>query len=153
MFAAAGYRMTAENPVVLDYPDRWIVERLGGDGLIATDRFLDLVRASEADVFQHVGVAAPDPTSDAVEPRRPRVVMPPDEILAFANGVVAENEALRNEDAKTAKIQELERELAAKGSVIEDRDREIADLIGRIHFVRDHPVRFVRRAVGRRLGR
>jgi SAM-dependent methyltransferase len=59
VFASSGFRIVDESPTLVGYPDEWTAERLAGMGLVATPSFFDMLRQSEANVYQFVGRAVP----------------------------------------------------------------------------------------------
>jgi len=174
MFTAAGYGIREEDPVVSEYPERWVNERLAGLGLAADEKFFALLKASDSHVYQYVGVAIPLaslPRNTA--PSRTRVT-PPDEILAFANGIAAENEALKNTDASilAAAQARLDAELltADKAIILAERDAATAELAAalaardalagevvglRAHlmYMKTHPVAFLSHKIAERFPR
>jgi 2-polyprenyl-3-methyl-5-hydroxy-6-metoxy-1,4-benzoquinol methylase len=174
VFTAAGYGIREEDPVVSEYPQRWVTERLAGLGLTADEKFFELLKATDSHVYQYVGVAIPLaslPRNTA--PIRTRVT-PPDEILGFANRIAAENEALKNTDAalvaaaqarleaellataKTAALAERDSATAELAATVAARDAlagEVAGLRAHLTFMKTHPVAFLTRKIVERFPR
>lgn len=97
IFAAAGFGIVDENPILADYPARWTTERLSAIGLVPTEPFFDMLRQTEAHIYQFVGTAVPQSEAPASPSRASKETTPPEEVLAYANRIVAKNEALQNE--------------------------------------------------------
>ena len=92
MFHDAGYSILDENPVVVQYPDSWLTDRLDQLGLMPRQEFFGHMRDTEAQVFQYVGIARPGAhADDRVEHLRTRV-MPNDEIIGYVLAVIDEKE-------------------------------------------------------------
>jgi len=97
MFTDAGFTISAERPTVSGNRENWVSERLEGVGLKADPSFFKVLASTDADVYQFVGTAVPSAEGPVV-PSPPRAeVNPPDELLARANRVVAENDELRRQ--------------------------------------------------------
>ena len=97
MFADAGFRISIERPTVSGNREDWVSERLEGVGLKADPSFFKILASTDADVYQFVGTAVPSAEGPVV-PSPPRAeINPPDELLARANRVVAENDELRRQ--------------------------------------------------------
>ena len=174
MFTSAGYGIRAEDPVVSEYPERWVTERLAGLGLTADEKFSALLKSTDSSVFQYVGVAIPLASLPRnAAPVRERA-MPFDEILAYANGVAAENESLRNSegyiavanqaradaerlaDEKAAALAERDAaitELAAATAARDALAGEVAGLRAHLTYMKRHPVAFLTRKVVERFPR
>lgn len=153
VFRAAGYGIIEEEPVVAGYPRAWIDDRLARLGLTASDEFFSALDESESNVFQHVGVAIP--LSGLPRNSAPPVlkVMPVDELLGYANGVVAENEHLKNTDALNVELIAARAELSRTQ---EERDairHEFTALRDHVAFVKRHPFAFLKRTIDGRLRR
>lgn len=160
VFSTAGYRITDEDPVVSEYPEGWVTERLARLGLAPGGRFFELIHASESHVYQYVGVAVPGPEMAGEPPPRPNRVTPPDEILAYANGILSENDSLKNEDGLYRQLQE-ERTIAEdlRGQV-EHLRAEAGNLRSQVEaarahmsFVKQHPLQYVSGKLACRLKR
>lgn len=109
VFATSGFAVTHENPVVVGYPPQWTDQRLRAVGLESTPGFYDMLRVTEAEVFQYVGTAVPSASAALHAPQRDAFVFPPDEILERANRLIAENEALVADNARLdARFAELQ---------------------------------------------
>ncbi len=146
MFTAAGYGILTEDPVVSEYPKPWVTEKLAGLGLTANEEFFNLIKSSESHVFQYVGVAIPLaglPRNTA--PKRPGIT-PIDEILNYANRILAENDRLKNTDALALEL----------GQTRVERDAltgEVAGLRQHLAFMKKHPFKFLARKVSQRFSR
>jgi hypothetical protein len=85
---------------MVGYPPEWTSQRLGAIGLDATPAFFDMLRVTEADVFQYVGVAVPAGVATLATPQRDAFVFPPDLMLEQSNRLHAENRRLADENAR-----------------------------------------------------
>jgi len=99
---SAGFTIVAEHPTVADYPERWTTQRLNAIGLSPTPAFYDMLRVTESRVFQYVGAAVPSTEAQTVPPTEESLVLPPDEILARANGLLDDIERLEGENQRLA---------------------------------------------------
>ncbi|MCU1586426.1 MAG: glycosyl transferase family 2 [Microbacteriaceae bacterium] len=91
-FTEGGYTIVDERPVVVEYPQSWLRDRLAQLGLTPDDRFFALMNETEAQVFQYVGTAYPtdsDSLTKAAERRRP---MPNDEIIGYIQALIDEKD-------------------------------------------------------------
>lgn len=96
VFEDAGFTIDREKPTTAVFPRSWIESRLSAMGLSAADSFFAMLEATDAHVFQYVGVAVP--RGDA--PRRlrqPDGELAPDEISRRTDELIVENERLRHE--------------------------------------------------------
>jgi len=100
VFASSGFSVTNENPTVVGYPPEWTAQRLRAIGLEATPAFFDMLRVTEAEVFQYIGTAAPSGAAALHTPQRDAYLFPPDEVLEKSNRLLAENLALAEENAR-----------------------------------------------------
>ncbi|WP_411701176.1 class I SAM-dependent methyltransferase [Conyzicola sp.] len=140
VFASTGFAVTDENPVVVGYPPQWTDLRLRAIGLESSPAFYDMLRVTEAEVFQYVGTASPAPRAALHPPQRDAFVFPPDEILEQSNRLIAENARLSAERAA------LVEENALLGS-------RFAELQAWANDLKKNPARAVVRSVKRRLTR
>lgn len=126
VFRAGGFRIVEENPIDLGYPAEWTSERLGRLGLTTSPAFFEMLRQTEANVYQYVGLAVPATDAPAV-PSGPREQLStPDEYLAHAGRVIAENKRLQRElDELRARLRSILRNPI--GSI----PREIRSLLSR----------------------
>ena len=86
-----GFDILDEDPVVIEYPQPWLVERLSGLGLVPNEKFFSLLASTEAQVFHFVGYAKPAdrvPKFDGPARHRP---MPTDEVLVYYASLRAEH--------------------------------------------------------------
>jgi 2-polyprenyl-3-methyl-5-hydroxy-6-metoxy-1,4-benzoquinol methylase len=114
VFASAGFAVTAETPVMVGYPPHWTSVRLRAIGLDATPAFFDMLRVTEADVFQYVGVAVPAGVAALATPQREAYVFPPDAVREEADRLNAENVSLAAENERLrAQFDELQRWVVA----------------------------------------
>lgn len=97
IFDSTAFRIVAESPTVSGYPDRWTAERLGLMGLTPTPQFFELMKHTEADVYQYVGMAVPRGDVPPVSSPVREEITPPDELRAWADQIVADNERLIHE--------------------------------------------------------
>lgn len=97
VFEDSGFLLTDELPTIVGYPDKWVAQRLDALGLAASSPFFSMLRGTDADVFQFVGVAIP--TSSKGNHRRDPAsfVMPQDEMLQKSNELIVENERLEGQ--------------------------------------------------------
>ncbi|MFC6354983.1 class I SAM-dependent methyltransferase [Luethyella okanaganae] len=133
VFASAGYRIDAEEPVVSEYPEGMVRERLAKIGLAANAEFFDMLHRTESNIYQYVGVAEPDQAPPS-EWRRPVRSTPPDDILTRAREIENECALLRSE-----------RDLLRS-----ERDavrNELDGLVAHIAFVKRHPLTFLFRKI------
>lgn len=98
MFSAGGFVITAENPTVSGYPERWTGDRLNSIGLEPTPTFFAMLKNTEAHVYQYIGTAAPTSEAPPLIPREE--VSPPDELLQRANSAILEVDRLETERAE-----------------------------------------------------
>ena len=89
VFSDAGYYITNEVPVVVQYPESWLVDRLAQLGLTAGPEFFNMVLETESQVFQYIGIATPNgPGTESPRPRER--VMPNDEIIGYVQALIDE---------------------------------------------------------------
>lgn len=109
VFASAGFAVTGESPVMVGYPPHWTSVRLRAIGLDATPSFFDMLRVTEADVFQYVGVAVPAGVATLATPQRDAYRFPPDLVLEESNRLHDENVRLTADNARLrAQFDELQ---------------------------------------------
>ena len=133
VFATSGFAVTEEKPVIVGYPPEWTRKRLNAIGLDATPAFFDMLRVSEADAFQYVGVAVPAGVAALATPQREAFVFPPDLMLEESNRIHAENTRLTAENARLAE--------------------QFADLQAWVMGFKKNPARVVASSIKRRLTR
>ena len=110
VFASAGFAVTSEKPTVVGYAPEWTTQRLRAVGLETTPAFFDMLRVTEAEVFQYIGTAVPAGAAALHTPQRDAYVFPPDEVLEKSNRLLAENQRLAEENASLAgQFDELQR--------------------------------------------
>ena len=110
VFASAGFAVTSEKPTVVGYAPEWTTQRLRAVGLETTPAFFDMLRVTEAEVFQYIGTAVPAGAAVLHTPQRDAYVFPPDEVLEKSNRLLAENKRLAEENARIAgQFDELQR--------------------------------------------
>ena len=110
VFASAGFAVTSEKPTVVGYAPEWTTQRLRAVGLETTPAFFDMLRVTEAEVFQYIGTAVPAGAAALHTPQRDAYVFPPDEVLEKSNRLLAENQRLAEENARLAgQFAELQR--------------------------------------------
>jgi 2-polyprenyl-3-methyl-5-hydroxy-6-metoxy-1,4-benzoquinol methylase len=97
MFADSGFAISVESPTISGNHENWVAERLEGLGLKAEPSFFKVLASTDADVYQFVGAASPSDEGPAVPSPARAEINPPDELLARANRVVAENDELRRQ--------------------------------------------------------
>jgi 2-polyprenyl-3-methyl-5-hydroxy-6-metoxy-1,4-benzoquinol methylase len=102
VFANAGFSVTSEKPTVVGYAPEWTAQRLRAVGLETTPAFFDMLRVTEAEVFQYIGTAVPSGAAALHTPQREAYVFPPDEVLEKSNRLLAENQRLAEENARLA---------------------------------------------------
>ena len=100
VFQSAGFAVIAEKPVMVGYPSDWTSRRLRAVGLDATPAFFDMLRVTEADVFQYVGVAVRAAAAALATPQRDAFALPPDVMLEESNRLIAENQRLAADNAR-----------------------------------------------------
>ncbi len=81
LFADAGFDIIEERPVVVEYPQLWVRDRLAQLGLSATPEFHELMRETESQVFQYVGAAVPTNRANPSSTRQRAI--PNDEIIGY----------------------------------------------------------------------
>jgi 2-polyprenyl-3-methyl-5-hydroxy-6-metoxy-1,4-benzoquinol methylase len=109
VFTGAGFAVTGESPVMVGYPPHWTSVRLRAMGLDATPAFFDMLRVTEADVFQYVGVAVPAGVAALATPQREAYRFPPDLVLEESNRLKTENERLAADNVRLrAQFDELQ---------------------------------------------
>ncbi len=126
MFTDAGYTIVDERPVVVQYPDSWLKDRLAQLGLTPDSRFFSLMLETEAQVFQYIGTAYPtslESARQAIARERP---MPNDEVIGYIQALLDEK------DRAQSNLRELE---------------------ARYEAARRNPIGYVVRRVLRRLSR
>lgn len=92
MFAGGGFEIVDQNPVIVQYPDTWLVDRLGQLGLVPTDEFFALMLETEGQVFQYVGVARALDSESLVSTPRIERPMPIDEIIGYVQALIDEKD-------------------------------------------------------------
>lgn len=104
MFTDGGYTIVDERPVVVQYPDSWLRDRLGQLGLTPDASFFSLMLETEGQVFQYIGTAyptSPESVHQSVERERP---MPNDEVIGYIQALIDEKN----------RAQDKQRELEAR---------------------------------------
>ena len=94
IFASAGFAITDSNPVLIGYPEAWITERFVGMGLTPAPPLFEMLRHTEANIYQYVGAASPADSVPQVPPVSMEFTTAPDELLAHANRVLEDNQRL-----------------------------------------------------------
>lgn len=92
LFADGGYTIVDERPVVVQYPDSWLRDRLAQLGLTPDAKFFSLMSETESQVFQYIGTAYPtsiESLRQSVERERP---MPNDEIIGYVQALIDEKD-------------------------------------------------------------
>ena len=92
LFTDSGYTVVDQRPVVVQYPDSWLRDRLGQLGLTPDATFFSLMSDTESQVFQYIGTAYPTSVESirhSVERQRP---MPNDEIIGYVQALLDEKE-------------------------------------------------------------
>ncbi len=122
MFAEGGFEIADQNPVIVQYPDTWLVDRLGQLGLAASSDFFALMLETEGQVFQYVGIARPADTDSLAITPRIAGPMPIDEIIGYVQALI---------DEKTR------------------AEERAADLEERFRSAQQHPMRYLIRRLAR----
>ncbi|TXN28247.1 class I SAM-dependent methyltransferase [Lacisediminihabitans profunda] len=91
-FASGGFAIVDERPVVVQYPDSWLKDRLAQLGLVPNAHFFDLMRQTESEVFQYIGTAYPLDAPEVGEIAARRRPMPNDEIIGYVQALIDEKE-------------------------------------------------------------
>ena len=110
LFIDGGYTIVDERPVVVQYPDSWLRDRLAQLGLTPDAKFFSLMSDTESQVFQYIGTAYPtgiESTRQSAGRERP---MPNDEIIGYVQALIDEKDLAqkRQYDAE-AKLAEARR--------------------------------------------
>jgi 2-polyprenyl-3-methyl-5-hydroxy-6-metoxy-1,4-benzoquinol methylase len=112
VLASAGFSIADELPTVSEYPEPWVTQRLRAIGLATEPAFFDMLRVTDAHIYQYVGKAIPAVEAPALAPSRARFVSPPDEILTRTATIMEESRLLAEENERVrAHAAETQREL------------------------------------------
>ncbi|MBC7595488.1 MAG: methyltransferase domain-containing protein [Kineosporiaceae bacterium] len=110
LFTDGGYTIVDKRPVVVQYPDSWLHDRLAQLGLTPDAKFFSLMTETESAVFQYVGTAYPtslESMRQSVERERP---MPNDEIIGYVQALIDEKdraqERQREAESRLADLQQ-----------------------------------------------
>jgi 2-polyprenyl-3-methyl-5-hydroxy-6-metoxy-1,4-benzoquinol methylase len=145
VLASAGFSIADERPTVSEYPRQWVSQRLNALGLTANSSFFDMLRVTEAHVYQYVGKAIPVEEAPALPPASTRFVSPPDEILERANLLLEHNQELVDQNEEQARENDRVRALAA------ETQRELDELRAWAAQLKHNPARAVAASLKRRL--
>lgn len=108
VFEDSDFIIADELSTLVGYPDRWVAERLNALGLAASSQFLSMLRSTDAEIFQFVGVAVPGNSRGAHRRAPASFIMPHDELQQKTNELIVENDQLREDLLQTrAKIAAL----------------------------------------------
>jgi 2-polyprenyl-3-methyl-5-hydroxy-6-metoxy-1,4-benzoquinol methylase len=108
VFASTGFSIIREDPVVHGYPTRWTRDRLSLMGLTASDRFFEMLKQTEAHVYQYVGLAIRSSETAPIPSPTRESLTPPDELLRYSSEIATENERLQAElDALRRRVAEV----------------------------------------------
>lgn len=91
IFAKSGFVITQESPTVCGYPEQWTTDRLDLIGLTPTPLFFEMLKQTEAQVYQYIGTAVPRLEAPHAPGQIRNEITPPDELLERANRAIAEN--------------------------------------------------------------
>jgi SAM-dependent methyltransferase len=127
LFADGGYTIVDERPVVVQYPDSWLRDRLAQLGLTPDAKFFSLMSESESQVFQYIGTAYPtslESIRQSVERERP---MPNDEIIGYVQALIDEKERAqeRQREAEAGLADARRRGIGHSVAVIRNRLRRL----------------------------
>ena len=147
VFSSAGFSIADERPTVSEYPAPWVAQRLRAFGLSAEPAFFDMLKVTEAHVYQYVGKAIPREVAPALSPATSRFVSPPDAILERANALLEHNQVLVDQNEAQARENDRVRALAA------DTQRELDDLRVWAARLKSNPAAVVAASLRRRLTR
>ena len=126
VFSSTGFSVVREDPVVHGYPPQWTQERLSLMGLTANEGFFEMLKHTEAHVYQYVGMAVRSSETARIPAPTRESITPPDELLRHSSAVAGENDRL---------------------------EAELSALRNRVADLRQRPVRGVIREIMRRLRR
>ncbi|HEV7948758.1 MAG TPA: class I SAM-dependent methyltransferase, partial [Glaciihabitans sp.] len=145
LFADAGFTITDERSVSIEYPPRFIEDRLADLGLTASPAFHSMLKSTEADVLQLVGRAVPSgaPAAQSLSVRDR--TFPPLEISAYATALEAQNEAVRQEADATRETHRLTLEAALHSAEVQRHradsfEAQLAAVQQRLTQLKSHPL-------------